>query len=321
MAVHSLHASPANVCVGLIDRDRPARLVVDSGDEIELSTLGLWADEVRFGAPYGEISAARERYAGKGPHSITGPIAVRGARAGQVLRVDILALRPGPTALNVTTPAGQSRGLLSEDFPAGSVRHFQLDREHMCTDFGWGVHIPLRPFLGIMGVAPAQHGPRISSVPGPFGGNIDCADLVVGSTLYLPIWVDEALFYAGDAHASQGHGEVNGTALETAMEHAHLRLTVESHWQIEAPQAETPTHWITMDFDPDLSAAARRALRAMVDLVAQRHGLPHEEAYRLCSLAGDLIVTQAVNGHKGIHVKLAKSLFTGVEARAGAPHA
>jgi acetamidase/formamidase len=179
----------------------------------------------------------------------------------------------------------------------------------MTTDFGGGIQIPLRPFLGIMGVAPAGDGPHISSVPGPFGGNIDCADLVAGATLYLPVWADEALFYAGDAHAAQGHGEVNGTALETSMELARLRLTLERGRTLAAPQAETPTHWITMDFDASLEIAARRALAAMVDLIAARNRLPREEAYRLCSIAADLIVTQMVNGNQGIHVKLLKTLL------------
>jgi acetamidase/formamidase len=309
MTLHRLEANLDTVRVGVIDRAHPPLLHVDSGDEVYLSTLGLWAGEVAFGEPFEKVMQVRARYPGRGPHSITGPIAVRGARCGDVLRVDILELQVGATAMNVMTPAGQSRGVLASDFPTGSVRHFRLDRERMTTDFGHGIEIALRPFLGIMGVAPHDDGPHISSVPGPFGGNIDCADLIAGTTLYLPVWADQALFYAGDAHAAQGHGEVNGTALETSMELARLRLTLEQGHALAAPQAETPAHWITMDFDPDLSAAARRALSAMVDLIARRNGLPREEAYRLCSIAADLIVTQMVNGHQGIHVKLPKRLL------------
>ncbi|MGE4242445.1 acetamidase/formamidase family protein [Ramlibacter sp.] len=309
MTTHTLLAAPDTIQVGVIDRAHAPRLRVASGDEVQLSTLNLWAGEVAFGDPFEKVVAARQRYAGKGPHTITGPIAVAGARRGDVLRVDVLQLDVGPTAMNLMTPAGQSRGVLAADFPEGSVRHFRLDRETMTADFGYGIAVPLRPFLGIMGVAPPDDGVHVSSVPGPFGGNIDCAELVAGTTLYLPVWMDDAMFYAGDAHAAQGHGEVNGTAFETTMDSARLRLTVETGRTLEAPQAETPTHWITMDFDADLHAAARRALAAMVDFIAQRADMPRVEAYRLCSVAADLVVTQMVNGNRGIHVKLAKNIF------------
>ena len=309
MATHRLDASPQTVRIGLIDRSYPPLLTVESGDEVCLSTWNLWAGEVPYGASFDTVMEIRRRHAGHGPHSITGPIGVRGARPGQALRVDVLELRVGETGLNVMAPGQQSRGLLADQFAQGSVRHFRIDRETMTAEFCEGIRLPLRPFLGIMGVAPGDAGPHISSVPGPFGGNIDCADLVAGTTLYLPVWADEALFYAGDAHATQGHGEVNGTALETSMELARLRLSIEPALDISAPRAETPTHWITMDFDPDLRTAAHRALAAMVDLLSASKGLERHEAYRLCSLAGDLIVTQVVNGSQGIHVRVAKSLF------------
>lgn len=309
MTTHRLDASPDTVRIGLIDRGYPPVLTIEPGDELQLSTWSLWAGEVAFGASLDEVLEVRRRYLGRGPHSLTGPVAVRGAKAGQVLRVDILQLDVGSTGFNLMTPGQHSRGLLAADFPEGSVRHFKLDRRTMTADFRDGVRVPLRPFLGILGVAPAEEGPHISSVPGPFGGNIDCADLVAGTTLFLPIWVDEALFYAGDAHATQGHGEVNGTALETSMELARLKLSIELGATLMAPRAETPTHWITMDFDEDLRTAARRALSAMVDLIVASKGWARDEAYRLCSLAADLIVTQVVNGRQGIHVRLAKDIL------------
>lgn len=313
MAVHRLDASPGTIRVGLIDRAYPPVLTIEPGDEVHLSTLGLWAGEVPFGASFDEVMAIRERHAGRGPHSLTGPIAVRGARPGQVLRIDILRLDVGPIALNLMADGPHSRGLLAGEFPKGSVRHFRLDRDTLTTEFAPGIRVPLRPFLGILGVAPKDEGPRTSVVPGSFGGNIDCADLVAGTTLFLPIWADDALFYAGDAHAAQGHGEVNGTALETSMDCARLRLSIEPGPALSAPRAETPTHWITMDFDRDLHTAARLALGAMVDLIAARTRLDREEAYRLCSIAADLSVTQIVNGHGGIHVRVAKALFEGQE--------
>ncbi|MEO8936221.1 MAG: acetamidase/formamidase family protein [Burkholderiaceae bacterium] len=309
MTLHRLAASFETVRVGVIDRSHPALLTIQSGDEVDLSTWCLWANEVDFGASFDEVMAVRKRHAGRGPHSLTGPIAVEGARPGDVLRVDILQLDVGATGMNLMAPGAVSRGLLADEFPEGSVRHFRLDRASMTAAFCDGIRVPLRPFLGILGVAPEASGPHISSVPGPFGGNIDCADLVVGTTLFLPVWVDGALFYAGDAHATQGHGEVNGTALETSMDNARLRLSIEPGLTLGAPRAETPTHWITMDFDVDLKRAARRALVAMVDWVVTLSGLARDDAYRLCSMAADLIVTQVVNGRDGIHVRLARSLL------------
>lgn len=309
MAIHRLAAGPDTVRVGLIDRSFPPVLTIDPGDEVHLSTLSLWAGEVAFDASFDEVMRVRERYAGRGPHSLTGPIAVRGASPGQVLRVDILQLEVGAFGMNLMLHGAKSRGLLADDFPQGSVRFFRLDRSRMTTEFGNGIHVPLRPFLGILGVAPRDEGPRSSTLPGPFGGNIDCADLVAGTTLYLPIQVEGALFYTGDAHAVQGHGEVNGTALETSMELARLRLSVEPGPPIQAPRAETSTHWITMDFDRDLRTAARRALSAMVDHLIRIARLAPDDAYRLCSLAADLVVTQVVNGNQGIHVRMPKNLF------------
>lgn len=309
MATHRLEAGPDSVRVGIIDRGHPALITVEPGDLVELSTLGLWAGEVAFGASFDEVMRIRARHAGGGPHSITGPIAVRGARAGQVLRVDILELDVGPIGINLMAPGAVSRGLLAGEFAQGSVRHFRLDRDRGTAQFAEGIELPLRPFLGILGVAPADAGPHSSVVPGPFGGNIDCAELVAGTTLYLPVFVDEALFYAGDAHALQGHGEVNGTALETSMDRARLRLDVEPHWSIAAPQAETPTHWITMDFDRDLRAAATRAVAAMVERITARTRLSREDAYRLCSLAADLVITQVSNVNQGVHVRLRKDLL------------
>lgn len=307
--VHRLPAGPDTVRVGLIDRSYPPLITVEPGDEVELSTLGLWAGEVEFGASFEEVMQVRNRYAGRGPHSITGPIAVHGAKAGQILRVDILELRVGAVGMNFVADGEHSRGLLAGDFPHGSVRHFRFDRTRTIAEFGDGIHLPLRPFLGILGVAPADEGPHSSVLPGPFGGNIDCAELVAGTTLFLPILVDGALFFAGDAHAVQGHGEVNGTALETSMELARLRLSIESEWSISAPRAETPTHWITMDFDRDLRTAAKRALAAMIDHVTALTQLARDDAYRLCSLAADLVITQVVNGNQGVHVRLPKRLF------------
>ena len=229
-----------------------------------------------------------------------------------MLRVDVIDLRPGPWGFNLALPHPLGRGVLADRFPAGALIHFRLDRSTMTTELA-GVQLGLRPFLGIMGVAPAEPGPHSSVPPGPFGGNLDLRDLVVGARLHLPVFQRGALFYAGDAHALQGDGEVNQTAIETSMEQARLRLTVIEGSSASAhagrrlpalPWAETPGHLVALGLDEDLDAAVRQATDALVTHLEVRFGLGADDAYALCSLAADVGVTQAVNRVKGAHARL-----------------
>jgi len=161
-----------------------------------------------------------------------------------------------------------------------------------------------------MAVAPPVAGGSVSTLPPrKNGGNLDNKELVAGTTLYLPIQVDQALFSVGDGHGLQGDGEVNVTAVETGLT-GTFRLTLRDDMRLEWPLAETPTHMITMAFDPDLDDCSVIALRLMIDLVCARTGLDRYQAYALCSLAADLRVTQVVNGNKGIHVMLNKKYLT-----------
>jgi acetamidase/formamidase len=189
------------------------------------------------------------------------------------------------------------------------MRTLILDLEKMQTLFAPGVVIPLKPFFGNMGVAPLPGEKRPASIPDYFGGNMDNKELVAGSILYLPVHVPGALFSAGDAHAAQGDGEVNVTAIETAMKEAVLQFFVRKNWRIERPIAETPTHWITMAFHPDLDEAAKIALRDAIRFLSATRGLSPDEAYSLCSLAVDLRITQIVDDNKGVHAMIPKSIF------------
>jgi len=179
----------------------------------------------------------------------------------------------------------------------------------METAFAPGIVLPLKPFFGVMGVAPRAGEKRSSSVPDYFGGNLDNQELIAGTTLFLPVSVPGALFSAGDAHAVQGDGEVNITAIETAMREAVLQFVVRPDMKIERPLAETPTHWITMGFHKDLDEAAKIALRDAIQFLAASKGLSRGDAYALSSLAVDLRVTQIVDGNKGIHAMIPKTIF------------
>ena len=318
MTLHRLRSSAATVRVGIIDAAFEPVLALEPGDEVVLDTWQLWGDAVTPQTSFDDVVALRERWRGCGPHSITGPIEVRGARAGMVLRVDVLELRLREHGFNIVLPRGVGRGLLRDDFEGGHIRHFHLDRATMTTTLstpsGRAVTIPLRPFLGIMGVAPSRPGPHISSVPGDFGGNMDCPELVAGTSLLLPVWVDGARFYAGDAHAAQGCGELNQTALESALEAARLRFTLLDGPALTRPRIETPSHLVTMGFDPDLHEAARQATRDMIDLLESAYGLGREDAYVLCSLQADLVITQIVNGSCGVHARMARRVLDAAHA-------
>jgi len=171
------------------------------------------------------------------------------------------------------------------------------------------VTLKLAPFFGSIGVAPNALVGRISSgPPGHHTGNLDNKELVVGSTLYLPVHVPGALLSLGDGHAMPGDGEVSLTALETSLR-GTVQVTVRKGKRLNWPRAETPTHYIAMGLHPDLDEATRLATREMIDFLVTEKGMSRDDAYILCSLAADLRVTQLVDGTKGIHAMIAKSKF------------
>ena len=240
-------------------------------------------------------------------HICTGPVAVEGARKGHVLQVDIEEIKLHYNwGYNVIRPL---QGALPNDFDESRVIHAVLDPDRMLARLPWGMEIPLRPFFGVLAVAPPLAWGRVNTLPPrQNGGNLDNRELIQGTTLYLPVHVDGALFSAGDGHGAQGDGEVCLTAIETGLI-GTFRLTVRDDLKLSWPMAETPSHFITMAFDPSLDACAQTALRNMLDLICSRTNLDRYQAYTLCSLAADLRITQIVNGNKGVHVMIRKELI------------
>lgn len=309
MRHHWLRASDETVKLGLIDRSYPPVLRIESGDEVSIETWSGWGNAIGETSTLDELMAKAATIGERGPHDLTGPIEVAGASVGQVLRVDVLELRPTRHGTNAVIPGEVGVGLLPDAFPQGALRHYTLDRETMSVQLTPGLTAPLAPFLGFMAVAPGDDGPHNSIPPGPHGGNIDLKELVVGTTLFLPIFNDGALFYAGDGHALQGNGEVDVSALEVGFEEARLRLSVLDGPPLELPRAETPSAWITLGFGGDLNEAARQATRGMIELIVELAGVEALEAYAICSMCVDLEVTQVVNGIVGVHARLGKSLL------------
>ncbi len=244
-----------------------------------------------------------------GPHILTGPVAVNGAMPGDALRVEIIDVQLADDwGFNIFKPG---MGALPEDFPYERLVHLGIDRARGTIQTPWGMQLDAHPFFGVMGVAPAPEAGRVSSVmPGSFGGNLDNKELGAGAVLYLPVAVEGALFSAGDGHGAQGDGEVCLTAVETGLT-GTFKIDLIKNASLDAPWAETPTHAITMAFDEDLDIAMQVALRRMIKLIVARTGITADDAYRLCSLAVDLRVTQVVNRSKGIHAMVSRKLLGG----------
>ncbi|WP_048647072.1 acetamidase/formamidase family protein [Nitratireductor soli] len=304
---HHLKTTPSTCHWGFFDGAREPVLQVRSGERVVIDTVS-GGPEVQPGSGFAilpemaAIHANTER--ALGPHILTGPIAVEGARPGHVLEVRIHDIRLRQDwGYMLIRPL---LGTLPQHFDQERTVHIPIDRERRMASLPWGGELRLHPFLGVMGVAPPRHWQRITSlVPRLHGGNLDNKELVAGTVLYLPVLVDGALFSCGDGHAAQGDGEVCLTAIETALQ-AELEFVLRDDLSIDFPRAETPTHLVTMATGPDLDLCAEQALVRMIALLGETAGLVPEDAYMLCSIAGDLHITQTVNQHKGVHMMLGK---------------
>jgi len=313
MKTHLLRSTPETVHWGYFDGALPPVLTVDSGDRVDIECITTNPEWLPKSGDYEilpDITLVHEKAKrGSGNHILTGPVAVRGAAVGDVLEVRILDIQLRMNwGFNLFRAYG---GTLPDDFPYQKIIYVRLDRERNVAILPSGLKVPMAPFFGQLAVAPPRaFGKQNSKEPREFGGNIDCKDLTAGSTIYLPVWNEGALFSTGDGHAAQGHGEVNGTAIETS-----LKGTFEFHvrkdlgWKM--PRAETPTHLITFGLDWDLDDAAKQALRNMIEWLVAQTGIAKDEAYALCSFACDLHVTQTVNNVKGVHAMIPKSVLTG----------
>jgi acetamidase/formamidase len=311
----NLNAAPNTVAWGNYDATKAPALRIKSGDTVTFRTLltnsptGLEKAGVK---PTDVEQALRDVYAqvtdkGPGGHILNGPVYIEGAEYGDTLEIHI---RKIDLAISYAYNGFRyGAGILTDDFPYARIKIIPLDRKRMVADFAPGIEIPLHPFFGSMGVAPPPDFGRYDSTPPTIsGGNMDNKELVAGTTLYLPVWNKGALFEIGDGHAGQGNGEVDVTAMETSLI-GTLDFVVRKDMHIKYPRAETPTHYIAMGFDDDLSIAAHKAVHEMVDfLVAEKH-LSRDDAYMLVSVAGDLDVTEVVDRNKGMHVMLPKAIF------------
>lgn len=304
---HVLNASVETCHWGYFEATLPPVLTIQDGDAVTIRTVSGGANVLPpegFHVPPEllEIQDKSERLLPG--HILTGPIAIEGSKPGDVLEVRIRDVRLRQDwGYNFIRPLS---GTLQDDFHEERLLNIPLDLDRNIAKLPWGLNLPLAPFFGVMGVAPPPAWGRIGSiVPRLMGGNLDNKELVAGSTLYLPVFTEGALFSCGDGHGAQGDGEVNVTAIETALE-GDFEFYIRRDIDLTTPRAETPTHLITMGLDPDLDQCVVQALRDMIVLLGETAGLSREDAYTLCSLAADLRVTQTVNGSKGVHCMIRK---------------
>jgi acetamidase/formamidase len=318
---HRLDPSPTTVAWGFYQAGTKPALTIASGDTVVIHTLltssptrlesaGLAASDVEpaLRAVFEGVPASQR---GPGGHILTGPIAITGAEPGDTLEVRIQKI---DLAISYAYNAFRfGAGFLSDDFPYAKLKIVPLDARTMSGRFGPGINVPLAPFFGSMGVAPPPAFGRIDSAPPTIaGGNMDNKHLTAGTTLFLPVHASGALFQVGDGHAAQGNGEVDITALETSLTGTFQFILHKkgSGQTAPYPRAETPTHFIAMGFDEDLSHATRKAVRHAIDFLEAEKNMTRDDAYMLLSVAGDLEITQLVDRNKGVHMMIPKQLFT-----------
>ena len=286
---------------GHFSRDLEPVLTVDPGDSIRFSTLdAAWhlgpGSDARFEPRDPELDAG---------HALVGPVEVRGAQAGGTLAVRIDEVRVGTFGFTV---AGGWPSFLNDRLGVadgeGHVLHWELDADAGTGHDEHGRTVDLRPFLGVIGMPPAEPGVHSTSPPRRSGGNIDCTELVAGTTLYLPIPVDGALLSAGDGHARQGDGEVSQLAIECPLGRAQLTVSLVDGLELENPVARTANAWLTFGLDEDVDEAAAQALDGMLALMGRELGLERRDALALASVVVDLRITQMVNGVRGVHAVL-----------------
>lgn len=266
---------------------------IASGDEVELALADCFDGQLEPQARPEDVAALDLDRA----NPLTGAVRVVGAAPGDVVAIEVLEVTPGSAGWTAVIPGF---GLLADDFPDPHVVASHIGRE--TTTFGDIAQLPTQPFLGTVGLAPGEAGPLSVIPPRRVGGNLDCREVRPGATLLLPVEVDGAMLSAGDAHATQGDGEVCGTAVETSAT-ARLRVDVRRDLHLDAPAIELPAtaerprgpRYLTTGVGPDLYAGARDATRAMIDHLVARFALAPEDAYALCSVAADLRIIEVVD--------------------------
>ncbi len=338
-------ATSESVTLGLYELNKPPVVKIRSGDSVSLETWNSCLHEMVFNKTTpADVAAFYEKHhiqKRRGMHSLTGPVYVEGAEPGDVLEIRILDIKLNDFGYNFLSP---TQGILSE-FTKPRIKYFKYNKDRTTTQFIDGVCLQLKPFPGIVAVAPPLDWPEAWPVnihkhmgqpvpgefnsvpPGPFGGNLDQPELQAGSILFLPVFQKGALVWTGDSHAMQSNGEIDITALETSYEAIKMQFIVRKDLRAEGvfdetkrrgenaftwPIIENSTHWMIVGLNKDLFEAMKLASRNAIDFLVYTQGFTPEESYQFLSMVGDFEIAEAVNVIKNVTVHIPKEPFKGV---------
>jgi len=306
LAIHTIEPERGSL-VGHFSRDARPVFTIASGDTVVYRTLDAgW----NLGAEWAGFPADKERkFSPRDPetdngHCLCGPIAIEGAKGGMTLEIKIGEMRPanwGWTAAGGWPHEVHKRLNMME---GETHLRWNIDAGRMTAVNQYGHELALRPFFGVMGMPTDDPGLQPTPPPRRTGGNLDCKELVNGTSLFLPIEVDGGLFSAGDGHAVQGDGEVCVTAIECPMDRAELTFVLHPELTIRMPRARTGEGWLALGLHQDLQEATYLAIDGILDLMTEQYVVDRGDAFALASLVVDLRVTQIVNGVKGVHAVL-----------------
>lgn len=302
-----LPATPATSQWGVFDSRLTPVLTINPGDSVAIETSTASDNQVVPGTTAEQIIQMGNAVAGRGPHTLTGPIYVKGAEPGDVLRIHINKIIPRAYASNNNVPG---KGLFPDEFPNGFVKYFYLDVKNKKMQFAPGIVVPLAPFPGVVAVARATPGAFNSDPPGQFGGNMDLRELTEGSTLYLPVFMKGALLWTGDSHAGQGNGEIDLTAIETAFAEFNVTIDLIKQKPLTWPRAETPSAWIAVGYDKDLNKALEILKDETSKLIMEQRQVSKEEAQKIMLATWNCPISEVVNGVQGVYCMVPKSRST-----------
>ncbi len=338
-------ATSETTTLGLFTLNKPPAVKIRSGDTVSLETWNSCLHEMIFNkttpADVAKFYAKHDIQKRRGMHTLTGPVYIEGAEPGDVLEIRVLEIKLNDFGYNFLSP---SQGILSE-FTKPRIKYFKFDKKNNATEFVKGVCLQLKPFPGIIAVAPPLDWPEAWPVdiqsqigqpvagefnsvpPGPFGGNLDQPELQAGSILFLPVFQKGALVWTGDSHAMQSNGEIDITALETSYEAIILQFIVRKDLKAEGvfdktkrkganaftwPIIENSTHWMIVGLHVDLFEAMKLASRNAIDFLVRTQGFTPEESYQFLSMIGDFEIAEAVNVIKNVTVHIPKEPFKGI---------
>ncbi len=337
-------ATTETVTLGLFTLNQKPAVTIRSGDTVSMETWNSCLHEMVFNkttpADVAKFYVDHDIQKRRGMHSVTGPVYVEGAEPGDVLEIRVIDIKLGDFGYNFLSP---TQGILSE-FTKPRIKYFKYDKKNNTVEFTKGVCLKLKPFPGVLAVAPPLDWPtgwpvnieapmcqpvagEFNSVPpGPFGGNLDQPELQAGSVIFLPVFQKGALVWTGDSHAMQSNGEIDITALETSYESITLQFIVRKDLKAEGvmdkskrkggnvftwPIIENATHWMIVGLNVDLFEAMKLASRNAIDFLVRTQGLSPEESYQFLSMVGDFEIAEAVNVIKNVTVHIPKEPFKG----------